>query len=461
MLSMSPSGPGGVDRPAPASASDGHGLGYVVYPAMRIFLVSLAFAFLAACDRTERPQPEAGAVQLSVWSHAGQAGERRTIERQLQVFNQQQDRIQISLTFIPERSYNAQVQAAAIAGALPDLLEFDVPYLYNYAWQGHLRPLETLLPGTLQEDLLPSIIKQGTYQGHLYGVGTFDSGLAIYARRSLLQKVHARIPVHPKQAWSVQEFEQLLDRLAAEDDDGAVLDLKLNYPDEWFSYAFSPVLQSAGGDLIDRSNYQRASGVLNGAASVRAMQHVQRWLTTGKVDPNLDDAAFVTGRVALSWAGHWEYRRYHAAFGDDLILVPLPDFGTGSRTGQGSWVWGISRHSDVPDKAAEVIAYLLQPEQILAITEANGAVPATHTAIGQSPLYQPGGPLHLFVVQLTEGYAVPRPRTPAYPVISASFRQAFADIRNGMPVQQALDRAAAAIDEDIRDNHGYPPIEAR
>jgi len=428
---------------------------------MRIFLFILAVIFLTACDRAQQTSSESSVVQLSVWAHAGQAGERRTIEHQVQAFNQQHDDMQITLTFIPERSYNAQVQAAAIAGALPDLLEFDVPYLYNYAWQGHLQPLETLLPNTLQQDLLPSIIKQGTYQGHLYGIGTFDSGLALYTRRSLLQKMNIRIPVHPNQAWNVQEFERLLARLAREDDDGAVLDLKLNYPDEWFSYAFSPLLQSAGGDLIDRSNYQNASGFLNGTASVTAMQQLQTWLKKRWVDPNVDDAAFVTGRVALSWAGHWEYRRYFDAFGDDLILVPLPDFGKGSRTGQGSWVWGISRHSHVPDKAAEVITYLLQAEQILAMTEANGAVPATRTAIHQSPLYQQGGPLHLFVVQLAEGYAVPRPRTPAYPVISASFRQAFADIRNGMAVQQALDRAVASIDEDIRDNRGYPSIEAR
>jgi len=428
---------------------------------MRIFLFILASVFLVSCDRTEQPISDTAAVQLSLWAHAGQAVERQTIERQIQAFNQQHDEIEVTLTFIPERSYNAQVQAAAIAGALPDLLEFDVPYLYNYAWQGHLQPLETLLPKDLQQDMLPSLIRQGTYQGHLYGVGTFDSGLALYARRSLLEKVDARIPTHPKQAWSVQEFEQILDRLAAGDDDGAVLDLKLNYPDEWFSYGFSPLLQSAGGDLVDRRDYQSAAGVLNGAASVTAMRHVQTWLSKGWVDPNVDDAAFVAGRVALSWAGHWEYRRYHEAFGDDLILVPLPDFGRGSRTGQGSWVWGISRYSKAADNAAEVIAYLLQPAQILAMTEANAAVPATHAAIDQSPLYQQGGALHLFVVQLTEGYAVPRPQTPAYPVISAAFRQAFADIRNGMPVQEALDQAAAAIDEDIRDNRGYPPIEAR
>jgi len=220
-------------------------------------------------------------------------------------------------------------------------------------------------------------------------------------------------------------------------------------------------LQSAGGGLVDRKGELTASGVLNGPQSVAAMQHLQSWFQHGWVDANVDDAAFVNRRVALSWAGHWEYQRYFADVGKDLVLLPLPDFGHGSRTGQGSWVWGISKQTRAAQQAVQVIEYLLQSPQILNMTEANGAVPATRTAIAKSELYQPGGPLHLFAEQLTEGYAVPRPKTPAYPVISASYRQAFADIRNGMPVQQALDQAAARIDEEIRDNRGYPPIDAQ
>jgi multiple sugar transport system substrate-binding protein len=423
---------------------------------MRRLLFTLACLALAACG--QGAPPRSGVTVLSVWAHAGQASERRVLERQVLTFNRRHADIHIALTFIPERSYNAQVEAAAVAGTLPDLLEFDAPYLASYAWQGQLQPLEHLLPATIRRQLLPSIIQQGSYRGHLYGVGTFDSGLALYGRKSLLEQVGARMPTHPGKAWSVQEFESILARLAKHDADGAVLDLKLNYPDEWFTYAFSPLLASAGGGLVSSGDPPHAEGVLNGAASVAAMTHVQRWLQNGWVDANVDDAAFVSGRVALSWAGHWEYRRYHAAFGGDLVLLPLPDFGKGSRTGQGSWVWGITRHARAPAKAATFIDFLLQPAQILAMTEANGAVPATLPAIRRSPLYQPGGALHLFVEQLAGGFAVPRPRTPAYPVISARFRQAFADIRNGAPVRQALDRAAALIDREIRDNHGYPSV---
>jgi len=63
------------------------------------------------------------------------------------------------------------------------------------------------------------------------------------------------------------------------------------------------------------------------------------------------------------------------------------------------------------------------------------------------------------VTQLAEGYAVPRPQTPAYPVISSAFRRAFADIRSGAPVRQVLDDAVVLIDQDIRDNQGYAPVE--
>ena len=393
---------------------------------------------------------------MSIWFHAGRAAERQTIQAQVERFNAAQSSVHVTLTLIPEGSYNGQVQAAALAGDLPDLLEFDGPFVYNYAWQGKLRPLDDLLAERLQSDLLPSVLRQGTYRGAIYSLATFDSGLALYGRRSQLEAVGARIPQAPVHAWTVTEFEAVLAALAATDPDGAVLDLKLNYAGEWFTYGFSPVIQSAGGDLIDRAPGGKAGGVLNGPEAVRALTHVQGWLQGGYVDPNLDDGAFVQGRVALSWVGHWEYGRYHQAVGDDLVLVPLPDFGQGTRTGQGSWNWGITVNCRNPRAAMDFLQFLLRPEEVLAMTQVNGAVPATRSAIARSARYRPGGPLALYTAQLTGGYAIPRPRTPAYPVITTSFERAFRDIRNGVHVQQALDRAARTIDEDLADNHGYP-----
>lgn len=423
-----------------------------------ILLSGLLLLGLCATACSERAPTVADRLTIDVWIHSGQQSERETLRRQVAQFNALQDEIDVKLTVIPQGSYNGQIQAAALAGDLPDLLEFDGPYIYNYVWQNKLRPLDELLSPAILQDLLPSIIAQGTYRGRLYSVGTFDSGVGLYGRRAQLKAIGARIPKGPQDAWTADEFEHILHKLANTDADGAVLDLKLNYQGEWFSYGFSPIIQSAGGDLIERDDYETANGVLNGPDAVNAMRHLQSWITAGYVDPNLDDAAFVSGRVALSWVGHWEYRRYSQAIGDDLVLLPLPDFGHGSKSGQGSWNWGISTASQHPSAAVEFLAYLLQPEQVLTMANVNGAVPATHSAVAQSEVYGPKGPLHLFARNLQEGYAVPRPRTPAYPIISSAFEHAFLDIRNGADVQASLDEAVRIIDQDIRDNHGYRPV---
>ncbi len=410
---------------------------------------------LAGCGADEPGSREPSIIQ--VWAHAGQQRERETLQEQVKRFNTGHPGLQVRLTLIPEGSYNAQVQAAAVADELPDLLEFDAPFLYSYVWQGHLRPLDDLLPDTLQADLLPSIIEQGRYHGRLWAVGSYDSGLCLYADRSKLQQAGVRIPTL-QNPWSRDEFNAILQRLAQYDADGQVLDLKLNYAGEWYTYAFSPLIQSAGGDLINRRDYLTADHLLNGADAVSAMSTLQSWIRAGRVDANIDDAAFINGRVALAFGGHWNYPQYHDVLGDNLLLLPLPDFGHGPKTGQGSWAWAITAGSRNAEAAAEFVAYLLTDKEILAMTKANSAIPATYSAISLSPRYRTGGPLNLFVRQLDGGYAVPRPRTPAYPVITAAFQKAFDRIRSGTEVQAALDRAVRTIDDEIEDNQGYPLV---
>jgi multiple sugar transport system substrate-binding protein len=416
--------------------------------------VLLFVVFLAGCGSGTPDSDKA--IRLEVWAHAGQESERNTLRAQIERFQKAQPGVRIHLTLIPEGSYNAQVQAAAVAGELPDLLEFDGPFLYTYVWQGRLIPLDGRLSDSVRTDLLPSILNQGTYRDRLYSVGTFDSGLGLYADRSRLAAAGVRIPTSPAEAWSVGEFNRILTDLAQQDPDGAVLDLKLNYAGEWYTYAFSPLIQSAGGDLIDRSTYQSANGVLNGPEAVRAMRIIQSWIHAGFVDPNIDGASFISGRVALAMGGHWNYRQYAAALGDNLLVLPLPDFGTGAKTGQGSWNWAVTVKCTQPAAAIAFLEFLLTPQEVLAMTEANGAVPGTQAAIAQSALYREDGPLSLFVTQLVGGYAVPRPRTPAYPVITATFQKAFDRIRSGGDVQEVLDRAVRTIDEEIEDNQGYP-----
>jgi len=410
--------------------------------------IGMAIA-VAGCHHDDQKE-----VAVAVWYHTGQPAERAVVEAQVARYNATAPPVPVRLTLLPEGSYHAQVQAAAAAGDLPDLFEVDGPYLARYVWQEAVQPLDTLLPAATVADLLPSLVTQGRVDGHLFGVGTFDSGLGLWADRKALAAVHARLPDGAATAWSAAELERLLARLSRSDPDGAVLDLKLNLHGEWESYAFMPLLASAGGGVLDPAT-GRATGLLDSPASVAAMSRFAGWIRHGWVDPNPDDAALPSRRVALAWGGHWDHRRYHDALGDDLLLLPLPDLGEGSRTGEGSWQWVVSRASAHPQAAAAFLRFLLRPAEVAAMAAANGAVPGRIAAVERSPLYRAGGPLRLFVAQLTGGFAVPRPATPAYPVITSAFQHCVETIRDGGAVATALHRAAVEIDRDIDDNRGY------
>jgi multiple sugar transport system substrate-binding protein len=418
----------------------------------RIVLAALAGAVACSAPGDQDPGP-----LVRVWAHSGQDAERAVLEGQVSRFNETHAPLRVELELIPEGAYDEQVQSAALAGDLPDVLELDGPFVAAYAWRGHLRPLGPLVPDSVLDLLLPSIVEQGRYGDGLWALGTYDSGLGLFARRSALEAAGIPVPASPSEAWSVDEMDRWMALLADDDEDGAVLDLHLNYAGEWYTYALAPALRSAGGGLID-VGAMRAAGTLDSPASARAISHVQRWIREGRVDPNVDDAAFVEGRVPLSWSGHWDFARYRQAWGDDVVALPLPDFGEGTRTGQGSWVWAVTSRAGDPEAAARWIRFLLTPAEVEAMAAANAAVPALASVADGSPLYGPGGPLRILLEQLRGGLAVPRPRTPAYPIVTSAFQEAFDAVRSGGDVDATLSEAAELVDQEIADNRGYPAM---
>ncbi len=446
---------------------------------MRILALMAAMALATACATPQgavpsSPSPEgpattegqpttAATVKVDLWFHGGVGAESDTLKAQVDDFNASQSAIHVELTEIPGGAvagsgYNDAVNAAAVANDLPCVLDLDGPNIYNYAWAGYLHPLGEYI-SDLRPDLLPSLIAQGTYNENFYAIGQYDSGLALVSRRSLLESAGVRIPSSTKGAWTFEEFNDALAKLGDLEGVRYPLDLKLNYgAGEWFTYGFSPIVQGFGGDLIDRSSYETAEGVVNGTDSVAALTWLQSLVEKGFVNPApADDNDFVNGYAALGWVGHWMTAAYYDAFGDDMVILPMPNFGERQATGMGSWAWSITSQCDQPDAAWTFIDYLMSPEEILRTTDQNGAVPGRFSALEKSSLYGEGGRLNIFVQQLDEGIAVPRPISPAYPAITTAFYKAVDNILKGADVQSELDTVADAIDKDIAANGGYAP----
>lgn len=392
---------------------------------------------------------------VTMWYHgAGNDVEREILTQIIDDFNASQDRFAVVREDFPQQAYNDSVVAAALDGSLPDIVDVDGPVMPNWAWSGYLQPLA--VDPAVYADFLPGTI--GEWNGEVYSIGLWDAAVAMYARRSVLEEQGIRIPTL-EEPWTFDEFDAALVTLQESGEFEYALDLGMNDAGEWYPYAFSPFLQSFGGDLIDRSDYQTAEGVLNGPEAVQFGEWWQslfeRQLAPGTSQDDADrETGFLDGRYALQWNGNWAAVDALEAFGDDLLFLPAPDFGNGPTIGAASWQFGVSATTDQAEGANAFIEFALQDEYLAAFSDGIGLIPSTPSAAALSENYRPGGPLEVFF-ELSEAQALIRPPTPAYLTAARVFQKALADIANGADVQSALDTAVDAIDADIAANGGY------
>jgi multiple sugar transport system substrate-binding protein len=358
-----------------------------------------------------------------------------------------------------ETGYEKGLTAAVREGSAPDVDEVDAPFVGNFAYNGIIAPLGSCATVPKLSGFLPSVVRNGQYNGKQYTLGAYDGGMGLWVSKEALAKVHARVPTDVSNAWTVKEFTTILMRLKAAGY-AAPLNIEWDYTaGEWRSFGFGPTLLSAGGGLLD-ADLRWAGGALNSRESIEALTWFQQWARAGLLDlspsPGSGDVRFMSGKAAISWVGHWMERPYAKALGKDLGLVPLPDFGTGSKAYTGSWSFGISRTTKDADAAWAFIDFATSPEAVRKLATSENAIPALTTVYQADPVYQPGGLRYVYTQTLTNPrVGVPRPQTPAYLVARDEFSALFANVIRGADVKAELDRAAARIDADTLDHRAY------
>jgi multiple sugar transport system substrate-binding protein len=390
---------------------------------------------------------------LSMWYHgAGNEVELKLINEVIADFNAAQTDWKVELQTFPQAAYNDSVVAGALAGNLPDILDVDGPNMPNWAWAGYMQPLKideskiaNFLPGT-----------KGIWNGQLYSIGLWDAAIALTTRQSTLDELGLRKPTVDA-PWTKDEFMAALDAAKASGKYEFALDLGTAWTGEWYPYAFSPLMQSFGGDIVDRSTYKTAEGALNGEAAQEFGAWWQGLFTGGYAQATQDgadrDSGFASGKYAFSWNGNWAALGALAAH-PDTVFLPPPDLGNGPKIGAASWQFGVSATSKFPEGAAAFIEFALDDKYLAAFSNGIGLIPATPTAAEMVDNYKAGGPLADFVTYSSK-FGMVRPVTPGYVVQAKVFEKALADIAQGADVAATLDAAVDEINADIEKNSGY------
>lgn len=390
---------------------------------------------------------------LTMWYHgAGNDVEQKLIGELIADFNAGQTDWKVELQSFPQAAYNDSVVAGALAGNLPDILDVDGPNMPNWAWAGYMQPLK--IDETKIAEFLPGT--KGVWNGQLYSIGLWDAAVAMVTRQSTLDDLGLRTPTLD-QPWTKDEFMDALAKAKASGKCEYALDLGMAWTGEWYPYAFSPFLQSFGGDIVDRSTYKTAEGALNGDAAMAFGEWWQGLFKDGYAqatqDPADRDGGFNAGKYCFSWNGNWAALGTLAAF-DDVVFLPAPDFGSGPKIGAASWQFGVSAKSPHPEGAAAFIEFALQDKYLAAFSNGIGLIPATPSAAAMTENYAPGGKLAVFF-DLSSKQGLVRPVTPGYVVQAKVFEKAAADIANGADVAATLDAATDEINADIEKNNGY------
>lgn len=410
-----------------------------------------ASALLAIAAALAGSPVEAAPVDVMIWRHETGDSEMQASADAVARFNAKQDRYRIVTETLPQGSYQQAVVAAALTRRLPCVLDLDQPLVANFAWAGHLQPLEGVARPVGVDDLIAG--GRSRYKEKLYAVGQFDVVLALFARKSVLQRFGVRLATLDR-PYSAAEFRDILRRLKAA---GLryPLDLNAQWGGEWVSYAFSPWLQSAGTDLIDRVTYTRVDGLLNSEAALKVADYYQSLFVERLASRRpVDDQAFPSGRAVFQYTGSWSAPEYRKKFGDDLVALPPPSFGASPKVGAGSWQWAISSTCAQVQGARLFLEHLISSEEIARFSQATGLMPTSASAADATTVYRTGGSGRAFF-EFARAYAVPRPETPAYPMISSSFERALKEVREGADAADALDRAVEAIQQDLKRNRNY------
>ena len=114
------------------------------------------------------------ATNVSIWYHgAGNEVESNIINQIISDFNSSQSDYNVVLESFPQESYNDSVEAAALAGNLPCIIDVDGPVMPRWAWAGYMQPLP--INQDLISDFLPGT--KGIWGGELYSIGLWDAAV--------------------------------------------------------------------------------------------------------------------------------------------------------------------------------------------------------------------------------------------------------------------------------------------
>ena len=125
-----------------------YGVGIPAEPGRRavergIAVCSTAIALMLSTSAVVPTVAFADPTEITVWRHIGDLKpEMDTFASFVEDFNASQSDWKVVWEELPQESYDDSINAAALSGTLPCMIDVDGPFVPNFAWSGNIMPLD-------------------------------------------------------------------------------------------------------------------------------------------------------------------------------------------------------------------------------------------------------------------------------------------------------------------------------
>lgn len=359
------------------------------------------------------------------------------------------DDVTINVVVVPRADLHRTLTHAVAEGQAPDLAVLDSVWMPEFAAARFLHALEDLdetwVRSEVEDDFLAPLVAANRYEGRTYSVSLYADVAGLWYRQHDLDRLH----LDPPGTWS-----DLLDVGRALARSGVAHPVALpggSRGAETTAYCLLAFLASNGVEVLGHDGV-----LLDQPPAVEALAFLRGLVEEGLLPTeavgyewNRPVRLLARGQAGVSFGGSYEARALAEAvgvpvgeLGGSVGFMPVPRGPQGAPASLvGTMVCGIFRQAAYPDVAMRLLRGLTSPELLATLGVETGRVPPRRSALrlaGQS------NPLLVATAPLFE-HAVIRPRTPAYPRVSAQLQAMLEGVLTGKVAPAEAARRTAEL----------------
>ncbi|KAF1305096.1 ABC transporter substrate-binding protein [Candidatus Enterococcus willemsii] len=395
----------------------------------------LTLGLLAACGGKEDKKASSNPGDITVWvQFSDETPEGVAWQEIVDGFNKENEgKYKVETEYIPRSGsgggYEDKVNAAITTNSLPDVITLDGPNTAAYANSGVIAPLDEYLEDADMDDVLDSIIQQGTYDGKMYAFGFSESNVGVYYNKAMFEEAGISEDQLPTldDPWTWSEFNDISKKLVDKFDVPAI-DMQMASNDEMLTYAYTPFIWSNGGDVVNEDG-TKATGYFDNEQTIEGLEFIQGLVKEGYTTISPIEKGFETGKYPMLLSGSWTIFDLEENYQDiDYGILPYPVSDTTKElvSPTGSWQLAMTTNTEKTEASSEFIKYATSTESSRIMSLGNSVLPIRHSTIELIKDEVSDGMRVLMEQNQRSGHA--RPVVVAYPQVSRAFQQAIQDI---------------------------------